>query len=338
MTHPTPSISWSGTALLTEHGRLVHEESSGFADGPASTPCSPHLRFQASSISKQVLSVVALALQQRGQLHLQQPISRWLPQLPRTFHDITVHHLLSHTSGIGHWNALPGPGPGPGPGSRPSEEAPHPMSPPAPEALQALIAQADLLTPTGTAWHYSGPGFFLAAQVLQAASGHRYRDLAADLVFRPAQMNSTTSGIFPLQQPDVAAGHRAGHRVPVDPGWTRLPGSGDLWSTATDLLRYSHALRSGRLLDPSTTALLWTPHVPLSAPTASEPGPTSATAYGYGTFLGHLQQRPAWFVPGDNPGYQSLLAHPIGSSTDVVVLSNDEDPGIDAAVQRVPLP
>nr|WP_240896639.1 beta-lactamase family protein [Kineococcus vitellinus] len=334
MTHPDPNASWSGTAVLTEHGRLVHEDSNGFADGAASTPCGPHLRFQASSISKQVLCVTALALQQRGQLQLDQPIPRWLPQLPRTLHDITLHHLLSHTSGIGHWAELPGPGPGPGP----SRRTPHLVSPPAPGALQDLIAQAGLLTPAGTAWRYSGPGFFLAAQVLQAASGHRYRDLAADLVFGPAQMTSTTSGTFPLGQLDVAAGHRAGRRVPVDPGWTRLPGSGDLWTTAADLLRYSRALRSGQLLDAATAALLWSPHVPLPAPPTAEQGRATATAYGYGTFLGRVRERPAWFVPGDNPGYRSLLAHPIGSDSDLAILSNDEGPGIDAALERIPSP
>ncbi len=118
----------------------------------------------------------------------------------------------------------------------------------------------------------------------------------------------------------------------MDAGWTRIPGSGDLWTTAEDLLRYARALRSGRLLDPSTAAAVWEPHVRLPA---GGPGTTAATAYGYGTFLGRVLDRPAWFVPGDNPGYRSLLAHPRGGDADLVVLSNDEGPGLDAAVGRV---
>ncbi|WP_432572571.1 serine hydrolase domain-containing protein [Kineococcus sp. SYSU DK005] len=323
---PDPAAPWSGTAVVAEHGRVVHEESSGSADGPGSTPCGPHLRFQASSLSKQVLSVVALALQQRDRLRLDRPITRWLPHLPPAFDDVTLHHLLSHTSGTGHWADLPGPAPG----GRPA----HPADPPAPDALRALVAGAGLLTPAGTAWRYSGPGSFLAADVLEAAGGRRYRDLAAEFVLGPAGMTSTTSGRFPAGWTDAAAGHRAGRRVHVDAGWTRITGSGDLWTTAGDLLRYSRALRTGRLLDPAAAASLWTPHAPLPAPPAPGPGPTTATAYGYGTFLGHVLGRPAWFVPGDNPGYRSLLVHPLGSDTDVVVLSNDEVPGIDGALGR----
>jgi CubicO group peptidase (beta-lactamase class C family) len=315
--------------LVAEHGQVVHEESSGVADTRGSAPCGPDLRFQASSISKQVVSVVALALQLRDQLRVDQPIGRWLPDLPTAFEKVTLHHLLSHTSGIGHWADLPGLEP---------REGSQLLNAPAPEALRALTAGAGLLTPAGTAWRYSGPGFFLAAQVLTAASGQPYRNLAADLVFGPARMTSTTSGRFPVGEGDAAAGHRAGRPVHVDVGWTQIPGSGDLWTTARDLLSYSHALRSGRLLDVSTAALLWTPHVSLPDQSTADQAPYLATAYGYGTFIGHLRGRPAWFVPGDNPGYQSLLAHPLDSGTDLVVLSNDDRPGIDAAVWRAPLP
>ncbi|WP_432541602.1 serine hydrolase domain-containing protein [Kineococcus sp. SYSU DK002] len=315
---PAGTPAWSGTAVLADRGRVVHEESAGSADGPGSTPCGPRLRFQAASVGKQVLSVVALALQERDRLHVAEPIARWLPGLPRGFGAITLHHLLTHTAGTGHWADLPGWGPGAGP--------------PAADALPALTVEAGLATAPGTSWRYSGPGFALAARVLEAAAGERYRDLVAGLVLVPAGMASTTSGRFPPGWADAAAGHRGGHRVPVDPGWTRIPGSGDLWTTAEDLLRYARALRSGRLLDPGTAAALWEPHVrlPVPATTAS----TTADAYGCGTFLGRVGGRPAWFVPGDNPGYRSLLAHPRGGDADLVVLSNDEGPGLDDAVGR----
>ncbi|MCE0539577.1 beta-lactamase family protein [Kineosporia rhizophila] len=309
---------WSGTLLVAGPGGIVHEESSGFADGPDSSPCGPHLRFQASSVSKQVLSVVALALQQRGRLQLGRPIRAWLPELPPAFDQVTLHHLLTHTSGTGHWADL----------RAPYAEGRRPESPPAAETLQALIAETGLLTPPGRSWRYSGPGFFLAARVLEAVTGHAYRDLVADLVFGPAGMTSSTSGHgVPA---DAAVGHRAGLRIDVDPGWTQIPGTGDLWTTAADLLNYSRALRGGRLLAADAQALLWKPQVALSEQ-------NGAAAYGYGTFVGQVRGHAAWFVPGDNPGYQSLLAHLPDSRLDLVVLCNDEQPGVDAVLERPPV-
>lgn len=77
---------------------------------------------------------------------------------------------------------------------------------------------------------------------------------------------------------------------------------------------------------------MWEPRVPL--PPSDQDAPLVATAYGYGTFTGRVLGQEAWFVPGDNPGYQSLLAHLPGTGTDVVLLSNDAD-GVRTVLARL---
>jgi len=74
--------AWSGTARVVRGGRLIDERSAGFAADPGSRPCSPRMRFQAGSISKLVLSIVVLELAERQELHLQEPIVRWLDRAP----------------------------------------------------------------------------------------------------------------------------------------------------------------------------------------------------------------------------------------------------------------
>ncbi|WP_432562102.1 serine hydrolase domain-containing protein [Kineococcus sp. SYSU DK003] len=265
-----------------------------------------HTRFQAGSISKQFLSVVALALAERGRLDLHSSITRWLPHAPAAWRDITLHHLLSSTSGLGHWGDVPG---------MPSLQ----QAPPAPEVVERLVERAGLVHPPGTAWRYSGPGFLLAARVLQAATGTPYSELLHRLVLAPARTVATTSGRFPLGEPDVAEGHRRGVPVHVDAGFTALPGTGDLWTTVADLLRYTASLRARELL--ARPEALWSPYADVPAGT----GDPVAKAYGYGTFLGTVAGRRAWFVPGDNPGYRSLLAHLADDGTDLAILSDDED-------------
>ena len=104
------------------------------------------------------------------------------------------------------------------------------------------------------------------------------------------------------------------------------------------LIRHSQALRSGQLISPSTAAQLWTPHTDLEPPSPrASDEPTVAEAYGYGTFLGRIAGQDAWFVPGDNPGYQSLLAYLPNRDLDLAVLGNEGAPGVSSARQHLTL-
>lgn len=313
--------SWSGSALVRRGGELVEEISTGSVAGVGTPPCSAGTRFQAGSISKQMMSVVFLALMGRGVVRLDEPIGRWLGGLPSPLRSITPAQLLSHTSGIGHWGDIPGLPPLLG-------------VPPERDALVRLITDAPLVSAPGTSWRYSGPGFLLTGLVIEAVTGEAYGDVVAELVFSPAGMRATTSGQFPVGESGVALGHHGGRLIEVQEGFTHIPGTGDLWTTTADLLRYIDALRTGKLLDPATASHLWTRHAELDPPDPADQ-PTSASAYGYGTFLGRVLGHDAWYVPGDNPGYQSLLAHLPDLGVDLAVLGNEEQPGVNAVLSAL---
>jgi CubicO group peptidase (beta-lactamase class C family) len=307
---------WSGTAKAVRHGVVIDEQSSGHVAGPESAPCRPGTWFQAGSISKLVLSVVVLELAVRSELHLQAPITDWLDDAPPHWDRITLHQLLSHTSGLGHWGDIPG--------------LPPLLEDPPPHAdLVALIASADLLYSPGSGWRYSGPGFVVAALVIEAATRRPYGEVAADLVFEPANLPATTSGAFPGSREDVAMGHQQGQRLHVHPGFADIPGTGDLWTTTDDLVRLNQAIRAGQVIEPDAAAQLWTPHVEIEG--SDDGGPMVMDAYGYGTFLGRLEGREARINPGDNPGYQSLLAYLPDDDVDLAVLCN-EDASVNGAL------
>lgn len=302
-------LDWSGTLFVARGDEHVGRGAQA-------------MRYQAGSISKHVMSVVVLALVARGTLDLDAPVARWLPDLPERHRPITLRQLLSQTSGIGHWGQVPG--------LPPVLEAP-----PEPATLLTMVLAAPLTAPPGERWRYSSPAFLVVAQVIEAATGDRYADLVAAIVTGPAGMTATTSGRFPVGAPDVAVGRRDGRVLEVHPGFTALPGNGDLWTTTTDLLRYSRALRSGLLLDAGAAAQLWHRSATLDPPDPTD-RPAAASAYGFGTFLGRVLGQDAWFVPGDNPGYQSLLAYVPATDTDLVVLSNQES-GVDTLLQHLTL-
>ena len=314
---------WTGTARVVRGDEVVEELSLGALGGPGTPPCSPTTRFQAGSISKLVLSIVALRLVDQHRLRLDEPITRWLGDAPPGWSMITLHQLLSHTCGLGHWGDIPG-------------LPPLLESPPPPDDLVALVRRAPLAYPPGTGWRYSGPGFVVAALVLEAAAGRPYGELAGELVIGTAGLDGTTSGLFPLGEPDVATGHHEGRPVRVDPGFAGVPGTGDLWTTTVDLVRLAQALREGDLLAPASAARLWTPHarLPGSRDTGS---PLRMEAYGYGTFLGQLGGRTARMNPGDNPGFQSLLAYLPDDDLDLAILCKEDAPSVEAAVRDLGL-
>ncbi|RUR01246.1 serine hydrolase domain-containing protein [Labedella endophytica] len=317
----TPPESWSGSALVMRGGEVIEEVSVGTTAGPGSPACSARSRFQAGSISKQVMSVVTLSLVHRGILELDGPIGQWLTGLPARLQPIMLRQLLSHSSGIGHWGDIPG-------------LPPLLETPPGRDALVELIGEAQLVSEPGDGWRYSGPGFVVVALVVEAATGRPYGEVAEELVFSRAGMRDTTSGRFPIGETDVAVGRRGGRYIEVEEGFTHLPGTGDLWTTTTDLLRYSRALRSDDLIDSGLASLLWTEHVDLDPPDPADQ-PASATAYGFGTFIGRVREHDAWFVPGDNPGYQSLMAFLPRRDIAIAVLGNAEAPGVSTILRQL---
>lgn len=309
--------TWSGTMLVARGAEPLVERAVGNAAGPESPPITLGTRFQAGSISKQLMSVVALDLVARGRLALDQPIAEHLPDLPGHLRTVTLHHLLSHTSGLGHWSSLDG-------------VPPLLDVPPSREELVRLTLTSAPGSAPGERFRYSGPGILVVALVIEAVTGRPYADVIRDVVLRPAGMHDTTSGQFPER--GAAVGHVDGRTIAVEPGFADLPGTGDLWTTAGDLLRYSRALRSGQLIPQTLVAEMLSPQAILEPPDPVDRS-LSATAYGYGTFLGRVLGDDGWFVPGDNPGFQSLLAVAPDPDTEVVVLSNDAS-GVEAALDE----
>ena len=316
--------AWSGTVLVLRGSSVVEDRSAGLTGGRDSQPCNAGSRFQGCSISKLVVSTVVLALVDSGVADLRTPVSTWLDELPRAWSRITLHQLLSNTSGLGHWGDVPG--------------LPRLLTTPPPlDELLALIKAAPLTASPGSSWRYSGPGFLTAARVVEAVAGRPYRDIARDLVFAPAGMHATASGNPVSGETNLAVGHDHGRPSPLHPGFGPIVGSGDLWTTRDDLVRLARALRSGQLLSRWSTAQLWAPHAALP-PTASGSSPVDVTGYGYGTFTGTVLGRPARINPGDGPGYQTLLAYLPDDELDLVVLCNEEAPSVHAALADLSLP
>lgn len=185
----------------------------------------------------------------------------------------------------------------------------------------AAIQEAPTRSAPGDAWSYSGLGYALLGLIIERTAGRAYSDVLRDKIFEPLGLVETCSGSPPACA-SAAFGHHAGEPMQAS-DLSSLPGTGDVWSTAADLARYTSALRAGDFLSPASRRALVAPQSGLGNASYALPDVTS-DSYGYGYFLGSLGGRPAAFHPGDNPGYLSFSASIPDTDTSLVVLLNDD--------------
>lgn len=301
--------------MVTRGGSVQAELAAGLADAEAGVSCGSESRFQLCSVSKQFAAAAAMLLVESRRLDLHEPVGRWLSGGQPQWRQITLHQLLSHTAGIPHW--LEAPGLDPAEPMRISERL---------EIIQATPPR----TEPGARWHYSSPGFVLAGLIVERASGQPYPQFLAEKILSPLQLTQTTVGGIPGA---AVRGYQGDQ--PVAP-WDldAMPGTGDIWSTARDLTRFTAALHRGELIAATSLRAMCTAHAPLDDDDDGEP-PLTTTGYGYGMFTGMFAGHAAYYHPGDNPGYQSLACWIPDQAASIVILVNDEAANIPGLLRQL---
>lgn len=249
-------FGFSGQILVAVDGRVVLHRAYGIADRASRRPMTRQTVVGLASTSKQFTAAAVLKLAQEGRLSLDDPIGRWLEDVPAEKRGITVEQLLTHTSGVGVGVAED---------FRASSRR---------EQVRAIL-DAPLTQDPEEGWRYSNGGYILAAAVVEEAAGTPYESYLREALFGPAGMTHTGFLHAPPEGVPVARAYSGweGRGAPGEwPENWRAFGSGDLVSTASDLWRWDRALRAGRILSPDWLERYFTPQV--------EIGDTHGYAYG----------------------------------------------------------
>lgn len=275
---------FSGTVLVARNGIVVFRQAEGRAssDGPLLTADS---RFPIASLSKTFTAVAILQLIHAQQLSKDDTLARIWPSLSGSGAGaVTVHQLLTHTSGI--------------------EEviSRDPSRRITPDDLRAAVIDP-------TEFEYSNTGYVCLALVLEKVSGRPYADLIKERVLIPAGM--IDSGLLTESggADDLVRGDGT-IRAPID--WDfeveAIEGAGSLYSTPLDLMRFDRALASGALLSTGLLELMTAAHV--------------RDRYAYGWMLGEQGRSPYTWHSGDLPGFGAYMARVPARDEVVIVLSN----------------
>ena len=168
-----------GVVLVGKDGKVVFEKAYGPADQEWDVPNTPKTKFRIASLTKQFTAACILMLQERGLLHVQDPISKHMTGLPAPWKEVTVHQLLTHTSGV------------PNPDYASEQYAKVQRIGATPQQLVALVANQRLDFAPGTRWNYSNTGYILLGMLIEKLSGHSYADFLKSTIFEPLGMQSS---------------------------------------------------------------------------------------------------------------------------------------------------
>jgi CubicO group peptidase (beta-lactamase class C family) len=329
---------FSGTVLVAEGDRPLLLQGYGMADRTRRIANTPQTRFDIASMGKMFTSVAIARLVGQGRLSFRDAIGRYVPGFPPEIRDrVTIHHLLTHTSGMG--DVLK---------HRPGEPEP----PQTVAGLVELIAKEPLQFEPGSRFSYSNSGFIVLGAVIERLSGGTYADHVRKHVLEPAGMRDTAIRVYrPRDVPGMAhpytltdengrrirpRSRRRGPGSPTPSGPLRDEAdrlvvanpSGGAYSTVTDMLRFSRALTGHRLLSPALTDTVVTGKVD-----SPRPGAPAEDKYAYG--FGDRRVNGVRIVGhnGGSPGYEDQLDIYLDRGYTIVLMVN-QDQVIDAARRR----
>ena len=309
---------FSGTVLVAKNGRPVLTRGYGFANRSSHQRNGPDTRFNLASVGKTFTAVAVGRLVQEGKLRFDDPIGRYLPELPRRLGDrITVGELLDHTSGLGDFFASP------------DYQRLQPTLTSLGRYLPLIVGARTVDAP-GSAFHYSNSGYILLGLIIERVSGLDYYEFLQRDVFARAGM--TRSGCLRSDQLGrwTAIGYTSGAGG-LSPTTSGLPprgtSAGGCYSTARDLLAFANALIRHRLLSASLTRTLTTPKVAL--------GPADKYGYGFGLRYGKPGEPPTIWHNGGAPGTGAEIDINPALGYTVVVLSNFDYPVIRPAIDLI---
>jgi CubicO group peptidase (beta-lactamase class C family) len=280
----------SGTLVAARHGKLLHCRGFGLADRKERVAAGCDTVYDIMSMTKQFTAAAILKLEMMGELRVTDRIAAHLGPVPKDKRRITLHHLLTHTSGL--TDALGGD-----------------YEPLSREQMLSGALESTLRSRPGDEHHYSNLGYSVLAAIIERASGMGYEQFLARHLFAPAGMTQT-GYVLPHWSPDQVAveydPRGRSHGKPFDHPWAddgpywNLRGNGGLLSTGRDMFRWHAALERNQVLDRRAKHKLFKPHV------REQPGGNSY--YGYGWVIAQPGRfgRVAWHNGGNGWSYGEL--------------------------------
>jgi CubicO group peptidase (beta-lactamase class C family) len=291
------------SVLVLREGKPIVSKSYGLADLEKKLAATPATSFRLASLTKQFTAASILLLVQDRKLTIDDPVRKWLPSLPQVAEQMTIRHLLTHTSGMIDYEDV------------------------IPAQMTAQLRDADVLKilegqnrtyfAPGSGWRYSNSAYALLALIVERASARSFAAFLRERIFQPLGMSSTVA----YEEGISTVTNRAFGYSMVNGMWTRLDqsqtsavlGDGGIYSSIDDLAKWDAALYDERLLRKDLLKQAFTPATHSDDPKVD---------YGFGW---RITGETLWHS-GETVSFRNVIVRWPQRHMTVVVLTNRDDP------------
>jgi len=290
----TQAQEFTGSVLVAQDGQILLSKGYGLADVENQVPNTPQTRFRIHWLTMPFTAMAVLMLEAEGKLDVQDPICQYIPDCPEYWQEITIHHLLTHTSGLSDW-IQPWAG---------EEDIPSTSL----ELVEQIKHKPPYFAP-GEELRYSGNGYIVLGHIIEEVSGQSYESFLQQRIFEPLGM--VNSG---LGDENVTVGYwKDGEKAPV-PDLLFQYSAGGLYSSVEDLYLWDQALYGEQLIPQEYLDRIFTGYARTSSMDIDE------ADYGYGWFIGKILDRPVIAHGGGMNGFTSMLLRFPNEQVTIIVL------------------
>jgi CubicO group peptidase (beta-lactamase class C family) len=299
----TSSSGPGASVAIIKDGKLFYSNAYGMADLESRTPCTTRTNYRLASVTKQFTAMAVLELVDRRKLTLDSHLTDVLPGAPSYMHDVTIRHLLNHTSGIVDYEDLV-----------PDNQTVQVLDK---DVLRLLRSIDSVYFPPGAKFKYSNSGYSLLALVVESISGQSFAAFLKKNIFDPLGMNHTLAH----QQGFSTVDHRAYGYSRTDTGFVRTDqsvtsavlGDGGIYSSVDDLFKWDQTLYTESLVRSDLYDAAVTP---------ARLNDGSRTTYGFGWFVEPYRNGIRFLHEGSTRGFRNAILRMPDKQLTVIILTN----------------
>lgn len=307
---------FSGSILVALDDQILLSGGYRYANWELNVSNTSSTIFRLASLTKPFTALAIMLLQERDEIDVDDPICQYIADCPAAWQPITIHHLLTHTSGIPDYTAFP---------DALYEAA---LIRPVPELIDTFRDQPLDFLP-GTRFNYSNSGYVLLGAVIEKVSGMSYENFMLNNIFQPLFMEDSgydnTSRIIKNR----ASGYTIDGRTLENSAFispSNLYSAGGLYSTTEDLHRWLQALLTKQWVSQTTLDQIFSPQV------AAE---KYGAEYGYGWVVSETQGHRVFWDDGTIPGFTNYFAYYPDDRLEIIILSNLDTSDVPAIAKGI---